>query len=65
MCPITLWYTLEGNIEERTRVETAIQNTKMEMSVDLTRHEADYGQWMTWKEFSGHMKEAYGSTESG
>jgi len=56
---------VEGTVGNRTRIETAIQNTKSDISLDLTRHEADYGQWMTWEAFSEHMKEAYGSTESG
>ena len=37
-----------GTILERTRVETAIKNTKPEISLDLIHHEADYGAWMTW-----------------
>jgi len=56
---------VEGPVQECMRIETAIQNTKSDISIDLPRHEADYGQWMTWEAFSDHMKEAYGSTESG
>src|SRR5277367_4844491 len=56
---------VEGPVDRRTRIETAIQNTKSDICIDLTRHEADYGQWMTWETFSEHMKEAYGSSESG
>ena len=56
---------MEGLVEECMRIETAIQNTKSDISLDLTRHEIDYGKWMTWETFSDHMKEAYGSTESG
>jgi hypothetical protein len=56
---------VEGPVDERTRIETAIQNTQSDISLDLTRHESDYGQWMTWEAFSDHLKEAYGSTESG
>ena len=56
---------MEGPVDRRTRIEMAIQNTKSDICLDLTRHEADYGQWMTWEAFSEHMKEAYGSSESG
>ena len=35
---------VEGTINERTQIETAIQNTKHEISLDLTNHELDYGQ---------------------
>ena len=56
---------VEGDINERTRIETAIQNTKHEISLDLTHHERDYGEWMTWEAFATHMKDSYGSTESG
>jgi hypothetical protein len=56
---------IEGPMDDRIRVETAIQNTKSEISLDLSRHEADYGKWATWEAFSEYMKEAYGSTESG
>ena len=38
---------IEGPIEGRMHVETAIQNTKADVSIDLTRHKADYGQWKT------------------
>src|SRR5437773_3417793 len=55
---------VKGDINERTRIETAIQNTKHEISLDLTRHERDYGEWMTWEAFATHMKDSYGSTES-
>src|SRR5438552_10481775 len=43
----------------------AIQNTKHEISLDLRHHERDYGEWMTWEAFVTHMKDSYGSTESG
>jgi len=56
---------VEGDINERTRIETAIQNTKHEISLDLTHHERDYGEWMTWEAFATHMNDSYGSTESG
>src|SRR4030095_4712366 len=56
---------VEGNINEHTKIETAIQNTKHEISLDLTHHERDYGEWMTWEAFATHMKDSYGSTESG
>ena len=56
---------VEGTIKERTRVETAIQNTKSEISLDLIHHEADYGAWMTWDAFATHMRDTYGSSESG
>ena len=56
---------IEGTIEERTRVETAIQNMKPEISLDLIHHETDYGAWMTWDAFSAYMKDTYGSSESG
>src|ERR1700719_4640312 len=56
---------VEGPVDDRMRIETAMQNTKSNISVDLTRHESDYDQWMTWKTFSEHMKERYGSIESG
>src|SRR5437667_11670194 len=56
---------VEGDINERTRIETAIQNTKHEISLDLTHHERDYGEWMMWEAFATHMKDSYGSTESG
>ena len=38
---------------------------KSDICLSLTRHEANYGQWMMWEAFSEHMKEAYGSSESG
>ena len=56
---------VEGTIKERTRIETAIQNTKPEISLDLIHHEADYGAWMTWDAFSSYMRDTYGSSESG
>jgi hypothetical protein len=56
---------VEGTIEERTRIETAIQNTKPEISLDLIHHEADYGAWMSWEAFSTYMRDTYGSSESG
>ena len=56
---------VEGTIEERTRIETAIQNTKSEISLDLIHHEADYGAWMTWDAFVSYMRDTYGSSESG
>lgn len=34
---------VEGKIQERTCVETAIQNTKPDISLDLIHHETDYG----------------------
>jgi len=56
---------VKGPVDHCTCIDTAIQNTKSDTSIDLTQHEADYGQWMTWEAFSEHMKEAYGSSESG
>jgi len=56
---------IEGTIEEHTRIETAIQNTKSEISLDLIHHEADYGAWMTWDAFAAYLRDAYGSSESG
>jgi hypothetical protein len=56
---------VEGAVLERTRIETAMQNTKSDISLDLTHHEEDFGQWATWDAFALHMKEAYGSSESG
>ena len=38
---------VEGLVEDRMCIETTIQNTKSDISIDLTRHEADYGKWMT------------------
>ena len=32
---------VEGDINERTRIETDIQNTKHEISLDLTHYERD------------------------
>jgi hypothetical protein len=56
---------VEGTIKERTRIETAIQNTKPEISLDLIHHEGDYGTWMMWDAFSAYMKDTYGSSELG
>jgi len=64
-----LWFRhveqVEGTINERTRIETAIQNTKPEISVDLMRHEANYGPWMTRDTFITYMRNTYRSPESG
>jgi hypothetical protein len=56
---------VEGMVEPRTRVATAIQNTKPGIVIDLTRHENDYGKWATWEAFANHMKKRYGSSETG
>jgi Retrotransposon gag protein len=56
---------VEGAVLERTHIETAMQNTKSDISLDLTNHEEDFGQWETWDAFALHMKEAYSSSESG
>jgi hypothetical protein len=47
---------VEGAVLERTRIETAMQNTN---------HEEDFGQWATWDAFASYMKETYGSSETG
>ena len=47
---------VEGPVDPRTHIDTAIQNMKSNISIDLTRHEADYGQWMTWEAFSAYER---------
>ena len=56
---------IEGTVEDRIRVETAIQTTAGDISHQLTRHQADYGRWETWEAFSKHMRDTYGSKEPG
>ena len=56
---------IEEPIERRMRVETAIQNTKTDISIDLTCYEADYRQWKTQKTFCDYIKATYRSTEFG
>src|SRR5947199_1798557 len=57
---------VEGaSVEEREQVETAIGNTELNTCLALQNQEADFGKWMTWKEFSDYMKDTYGSSESG
>jgi len=56
---------VKGPLDPHTCIDTTTQNTKSNISIDLTQHEANYGQWMMWEAFSEHMKEAYGSSESG
>jgi len=55
---------VEGPVEPREQIETAIQRTKTDVSLNLVRHEKDYGEWETRDAFATHMKETYGSPES-
>src|SRR5205814_8832986 len=59
------WEQVERSINDCIQIKMAIQNTKHEISLDLMHHEHDYGEWMMWEAFSTHMKDSYGSTESG
>ena len=54
---------MEGKVDERHQVETAMQTTAGDISHQLTRYEADYGRWETWDAFAQHMRDTYGSKE--
>ena len=56
---------VEGPINERECIETAILDTDLDVSTELRQYESDYGKWSTWKDFADYMKEAYSSPESG
>ena len=56
---------VEGPVDTRTRIETAIQNTRGDISLLLTKHEADYAEFPTWESFAQFMRSSYGSKESG
>ena len=56
---------VEGPVDTRTRIETAIQNTRGDISLLLTKHEADYAEFPTWESFAQFMRSSYGSKECG
>jgi len=56
---------VEGPVDPRTRIETAIQNTHGDISLLLSKHKADYAEFPTWESFANFMKASYGSKESG
>ena len=56
---------VEGPVDPRTRIETAIQNTRGDISLLLSKHEADPAKFPTWDSFANFMKASYGSKESG
>ena len=55
----------DAGVDQRERIETAIQDTERDVCLDLTDREKECGQWATWDEFATYMKETYGSGESG
>jgi hypothetical protein len=56
---------VEGNIPERQQIDTAMQQTKWEIYLDLARHESQTGKLETWNDFANYMRQRYGSQESG
>jgi hypothetical protein len=55
----------DGKVEERTKVETAMQCTIEKVKIALTRHERENGEWKDWDSFKKDMKAKYTSTDSG
>ena len=50
---------MKETVKVRDRIDTAIQNIKTNINLDLTRYEANYEPWMTWEAFAEYMKETY------
>ena len=55
----------DGTVEERTKIETAMQSTVEKVKLSLARHERDAGEWSDWASFKKYMTAKYMSTDSG
>ena len=55
----------DGDVEERTKIETAMQCTVEKVKLALARHERENGEWKDWDSFKKDMKAKYTSTDSG
>jgi hypothetical protein len=55
----------EREVDDRMKVETAVQQTESQISIELTHQQEDYGKWETWESFCEYMKKTYGSMDTG
>ena len=55
----------DGDVEERTKIETAMQCTVEKVKLASARHERENGEWKDWDSFKKDMKAKYTSTDSG
>jgi hypothetical protein len=55
----------DGVIDDRTKIESALQTTSQAVGNALMRQEDEYGEWATWDEFKGFMLSKYSSSASG
>ena len=56
---------VDGELTNKTKIQTAVQTTAEDLRHQLTQHQKTYGVWSTWDDFADHMRRTYSSKETG